>query len=158
MVDYFRDTLERELADIVWNYGEEYPSQKLRSDICLILMQDRRGVESLSRHLQRRNGMPTELVLPGPTEAIRGIRRVELVDELELLLRAAWKPGFRDDPDDSLMDAAAAALVQIACSSGEGYERVMQVFERLMVRYREDEGKVSAIKVWVGECRDGART
>lgn len=156
VVDYFRDTLDRELADIVWNYGEEYPSQKLRSDICLILMQDRRGVESLSRHLQRRNGMPTELVSPGPAEAIRGIRRVELTDELERLLRSAWRPGFRDDPDDGLMDAAAAALVQIARSGGEGYERVMQVFERLMVRYREDEGKVSAIKAWVRESRNGA--
>lgn len=158
VVEYFRDTLDRELADIVWNYGEEYPSQKLRSDICLTLMQDRRGVESLSRHLQRRNGMPMELILPGPAEAIRGIRRLELTDELELLLRAAWKPGFRDDPDDSLVDAAAAALVHIAYNGEEGYERVMQVFERLMVKYREDEEKVSAINGWVGECRKGVRT
>ena len=153
VAEYFRDTEDRELADIIWGYGEEYPSQKLRSDICLTLMQDRRGVESLSRHLQRRNGMPVEPFLPGPTEAIRGIRRVELTDELEKLLRAAWKAGFRDDPDDSLLDAAATALVNIAGGGGYGYERVMQIFERLMVKYRDDEEKVAALKQWIRECR-----
>lgn len=97
--------------------------------------------------------MPVEPHLPGPTEAIRGIRRLELTDELEKLLRAAWKTGFRDDPDDSLLDAVAAALVNIGCSGAEGYERVMQIFGRLMVKYRDDEEKASALKTWIGQCR-----
>ena len=153
VAEYFRATEDRRLADIIWNYGEEYPSQKLRSDICLTLMQDRRGVESLSRHIQRRNGMPAELYLPGLTEAIRGIRRLELTDELEKLLRAAWKTGFRDDPDDSLLDAAAAALVNIGCSGEDGYERAVQIFGRLMEKYQGDEEKTSALKMWIRQCR-----
>lgn len=152
VVEYFRGVQDGELADLIWNYGEEYPSQKLRSDIYLTLMQDRRGVESLSHHLQRRNGMPTDPYVPGVAEAIRGISRVELTDELEKLLRAAWKAGFRDDPDDSLSAAAATALVHIACSGEEGYERVMQVFARLTEKYWEEVEKVAALKQWIREC------
>ncbi len=152
VAEYFRDTKDRELADIIWNYGEEYPSQKLRSDICLTLMQDRRGVESLSRHLQRRNGLPMEPFLPGPAEAVRGIRDPELTDELEKLLKAAWKTGFRDDPGDSLLAAAAAALVKIAHSGDDAYGQVMQIFERLMEKYRDEEEKLSALRRWRREC------
>lgn len=97
--------------------------------------------------------MPAELYLPGLTEAIRGIRRLELTDELEKLLRAAWKTGFRDDPDDSLLDAAAAALVNIGCSGEDGYERAVQIFGRLMEKYQGDEEKTSALKMWIRQCR-----
>lgn len=155
VAESFCDTENPALADLVWNYGERYPRQKIRSDICLTFMQDKRGVESLCGHLQRRNRAPMEQGALNLAEAIRGIHRVDLADELETLLLAFWRPGFRDNPDDSLIHAAAAALVDIAQSGETGYERVMQILERLMVRFREEEEKVAAIKQWVRESRRG---
>lgn len=153
VADFFRNTGDRELSDLIWNYGEQCPRQKLRSDICLTFMQDRRGVESLRRHLQKRNGMPRGWVFPGPAEAVRNICNIELADELEKLLRMAWKEGFRDDPDDSLLNAAAAALVTVGHSDAQGYKRVREIFERLMELYRNEEEKVAVIKQWIAESR-----
>lgn len=148
---FFRGAGDRELADLVWDYGEQFPKQKLRTDICLSFMQDRRGVESLRRHLQKRNGMPREWLTPGPAEAVRSIHSVELTDELERLLRVAWKAGFRDDPDESLLHAAAMAMVAIGQKGGQGYKQVMQAFDHLMEWYSKEDEKVSAIKGWMME-------
>lgn len=138
VAEQFLDTEDRELAELIWDYGERYPRQKLRCDIYLTVLQDRRGVESLRRHLQRRNGMPKEVMIPGPAEAVREIHRMELTGELEKLLQAAWRPGFRDDPCDSLRSAVEAALLRIADRSREGELCVAQIFGRLKEKYPSD--------------------
>lgn len=119
VAESFRDTGSPDLADLIWNYGERYSGQKLRCDICLVHMQDRRGVESLRRHMQRRNGMPPEPAAYELAEAVRGIRRAELADELEKFVRAANRTGFRDNPENSLLDASLTALAAIACDGEE---------------------------------------
>lgn len=119
VAETFRDTESPELADLIWNYGERYSGQKLRCDICLVHMQDPRGVESLRRHMQRRNGMPPEPAAYELAEAVRGIYRAELADELEKFVRAASRTGFRDNPEDSLLDASLTALAAIACDREE---------------------------------------
>lgn len=138
VAEQFLDTEDAELAELIWDYGERYPRQKLRCDIYLTVLQDRRGVESLRRHLQRRNGMPKEVMIPGPAEAVREIHKMELVGELEKLLQAAWRPGFRDDPCDSLRSAAEAALLRIAGRSRAGEICVLQIRERLKEKYQSD--------------------
>lgn len=134
--EQFIDTEDGGLAELIWDYGERYPRQKLRCDIYLTFMQDRRGVESLRRHLQRRNGMTKEAIVPGPAEAVREIYRIELAGELEKLLQAVWKPDFRDDPYDSLLRAVEAALSRIASDSLQGSECVAQIYKRLREKYR----------------------
>lgn len=133
--EQFMDTEDEELAELIWDYGERYPRQKLRCDIYLTFMQNRRGVESLRRHLQRRKGMPKEMMVPGPAEAVREIYRVELADELEKLLQAVCKPDFRDDPYDPLLSAVEAALSRIASDSARGSDCVAQIYKRLRDKY-----------------------
>lgn len=125
VVELFRDTGDPELADMIWNYGERYSGQKLRCDICLVQMQDRRGVESIRRHIQRRNGMPPAPAAYELAEAVRGIRRAELRDELEKFVCAARKNGFRDNQEASLLDASMEALAAIACDGKGKMERGM---------------------------------
>lgn len=169
-VEQFLDSRDGELADLVWAFGEQYPRQKYRCDIYLTLLQDRRGVESLRRHLQRRNGIPLDEVVPGPAEAVGQICSLELVEELERFLQTAWKDGFRDsgqvgggqvdggsaddglDSSGSLWEAAATALIGLACRGAREREQVMAVFDRLLERHHGDKKKTAKIHAWIDAC------
>ncbi len=141
VAEQYRGAGNERLAWMVWRYGEKYATHKLHCDVILIHLQNRRGIESFINHIEKRRLLPAQCREYHAAEAIRNINSPELIDELERFFCLGLKDSFKDDPVDGILDASADALVRMASSGDEEYNKVRGIFERYLEEYRDAEWK-----------------
>ena len=145
VAEQYRRAGSERLAGMVWRYGEKYATHKLRCDILLIHLQNRRGINSFINHIEKRRQLPAECREYNAVEAIRNINAPELIDELERFFCLGLKDSFRDDPVDGILEASADALIQMGVSSPQMWEAVHQFFERCLAEHGDTAWKREAI-------------
>lgn len=150
VVERFLDTRDPMLIDFVWIYGEYYGKQKMACDALAIKMQDRRGLASFRNHLERRGAVTRAVVYPDPVEAIGEICEVELLDELERLLRLVLKDSFQDRKERSLRENVEKALRNVVKYGGEAArEQVVSLLERYAAKYERGTSKEILVRGWL---------
>ncbi len=153
VVERFKETEDPLLIDFVWNYGEYYGDQKMPCDAMAIEMQDRRGLASFRNHMERRGAVTKARLYPDPVCAIGQIYRVELLDELEKLLRLILKDSFRDRKDHGLRENLRLAFWNVATRGGEGAQvKVLELLRSYAARYPDDSEKACLLHEWIGVC------
>lgn len=141
VAEQYRRAGSARLVNMVWRYGEKYATHKLHCDVMLVHLQNRSGMESLLNHIEKRHLMPPKCREYGITEAIRNIDAPELLDGLERFLSLGLKDSFKDDGQDSMLDAALDALVRMASSGAEEYAAVREMLGRYLRQYRDSSWK-----------------
>ncbi len=151
-VELVKDSRGSGLEDIIWNYGEMFPDEKLQCDACLIWRQDRRGLEHLRRYLEETCVIP-DIMNPDPIQAVGGIDRVELLDELERLLELSVRKTLQDRSYDGVKSQVITAMTAIACTGKQPYEAVIRSLERFQERHEGDFGLCSFAERCKGDVR-----
>lgn len=146
VTEQYRRAGSARLASMVWRYGEKYATHKLRCDVMLIHLQDKNGINSFINHIEKRHLLPVVCREYRAVEAIRNISAPELTGELERFFALGLKNNFRDDPDYSVLDAAADALVRMAAVGPEEYTMVETIFNRYLDLYQDSQWKRDKIE------------
>lgn len=146
VAEQYRRAGSSRLAGIVWRYGEKYATHKLRCDVMLIHLQDKKGINSFIDHIEKRHLLPVECREYRAVEAIRNISAPELSGELERFFALGLKNNFRDESDCSILDAAADALVRMAAAGPEEYAVVENIFNHYLELYQDSPWKKNKIE------------
>lgn len=146
VAEQYRRAGSERLARLVWHYGEKYATHKLRCDVMLIHLQNRRGIDSFINHIEKRHMLPVECRGYGAVEAIRNIDAPELLDELERFFALGLKNSFRDEPVNGILEAASDAMVHMAFVNPEEYDAVSDIFHRYLKQYQEPVWKRNKIE------------
>lgn len=143
-VKQYANTGNGRLAEMVWHYGERYIIHKMRCDVLLVHMQNRRGIQSFLHHIRRRHKLPPESREYDIIGAIRGLSHPEILEDLGQFFLLSLKDTFKDDPEYSMRDASAEALVRAA----QEYEQeiVSAVFAEALKQYGEVPEKAEYIR------------
>ena len=144
-----------QLANMVWSYGEKYATHKLRCDVMLVHLQNRKGIDSFLNHIEKRHLLPNGCREYRAADAIRNINAPELADELERFFCLGLKDSFKDSTEDSILDAAADALIRMAASGAEEYNNICEIFERCMEKYGDNAWKCDKIRKYIQIVRSG---
>lgn len=150
VAEQYRQSGDERLAALVWRYGEKYASHKLRCDVTLIHLQDRRGMERFLEHVEKRRQIPPECRAYHVTDAIRRINRPELIAVLKGYLFLCLRDNFRDNPEDSLLDAVCDALVGIGSARETEQKAVRRIFEEALERYGDISWKCEVLERCIG--------
>lgn len=149
VVEQYRSVGSRSLARIVWHYGEKYATHKLRCDVMLVHLQDRRGIDSFLNHIEKRRTIPTECYRYGVLDAIRNIRAPELMEELERFFALGLKNSFRQEPGQEVAEAAFEALAAMAAAGQKEHDAVEHMLRRYLTLYYETEWKREKIEAYL---------
>lgn len=152
VVERFLDTKDQGLIDFVWEYGEYYAEQKMPCDALAIKMQDRRGLASFRNHMERRGAATRAILYPDPIEAISEIYDIELLDELERLLRLVLKDNFHDRKQNSLRENLEKAFQNVAGQNGDtAREKVKMLLENYACQYESGSPKEVMLREWLSK-------
>lgn len=149
VVEQYRSVGSRNLARMVWHYGERYATHKLRCDVMLVHLQDRRGIDSFLNHIEKRRTIPTECYRYGVLDAISNIRAPELMEELERFFALGLKNSFRQEPGQGVTEAAFEALAELAAAGQKEYDAVENMLKRYLDLYYETEWKREKIAAYL---------
>ncbi len=150
VVERFHKTESQMLIDFVWEYGERYGDQKMPCDALAIEMQDKRGLASFRNHLEKRGAVMRTIVYPDPIRMIAGIYKVELMDELERLLRLVLKDSFHDRKQDGLRKNLELAFQNVAGNGGNGaQEKVRTLLKDYRSKYPDESWKAKMLTEWL---------
>lgn len=146
VAEQYRRAGSERLANMVWRYGEKYATHKLRCDVMLIHLQNKRGIISFLNHIEKRHLLPSECRKYHAVEAIRNIDSPELIGELERFFSLGLKDSFKDLPEGGMLDAAAEALIRMAVSNPAEHDEVRRIFDRYLEKYQDTEWKRNMIR------------
>ena len=145
------------LEDLLWNYAQRDDKDKNFCYRYLIQLQDNRGLKAYRETLEKKRRTEKNYIESELLRSIGNIRKEELWEELFKLVELWCQPDFEDMEYGGLRNALGIALIGIAGSGGDGYERVKALLEKRIGEDTITFSKRLQLEYWLEEAKESYR-